>query len=217
MAEDSEGWALKEGYFGGINFADIGVVFFQVVTRDFRKLYYDEFGSVADDGLLEKNYLGEDGHGQGDDLLEILDTHPNRLYHLRYNIKPRKGVRVYYYFETTPTGGLDAKVNVTKKDWGFLTGEDIEEHPEKAEILIPFKTKHNFEIYNKSGRTVTPVMELSIWRYNVRFISDEKLIEKLRKGEIRRRIFAFGNTMEPVSWATTPEDAFGVSPVSLEL
>ena len=216
MVEDSEGWALKEGYFGGINFVDRGVVFFQVVTRDFRELLYNKFGSVADDGLLEKNYLGEDGHGQGDDLLEILDTHPNRLYHLRYNIKPRKGVRVYLYWETTPIGGLDKKTTTTKKNWGFLTGEKIDANPEKAEILFPYKTKINFEIYNKSGRTVTPQLELSIWRYNVKFIKDEKLIEKLRRAEIRRRIFPFGG-IEAVSWATTPQSAWQVEPVSLEL
>lgn len=214
---NNDGWALKEGYFGGINFADIGVVFFQVVTRDFRELLYDEFDSVADDGLLEKNYLGEDGHGKGDDLLEIRDTHPNRLYHLRYNIKPRKGVRVYLYWETNPLGGLDTKVNITKRDFGFLTGEDIEEHPEKAEILLPFKTKINFEIYNKSGRTVTPQLKLSIWRYHVKFVKDAGLIEKLRKREIKARIFPFGGGIEPVSWSTTPQQAYGVEPVSLEV
>ncbi|MBW2632289.1 MAG: hypothetical protein JRC90_11150 [Deltaproteobacteria bacterium] len=216
MVEDSEGWALKEGYFGGINFVDAGVVFFQVVTRDFREVLYDEFSSLDDGEYHEKNYLGEDGHGEGDDLLEILDTHPLRLYHLRYNIKPRKGVRVYLYWETTPIGGLDKKTTITKKDWGFLTGEKIDANPEKAEILFPYKTTINFEIYNKSGRTVTPQLELSIWRYNVKFITDEKLIEKLKRAEIRRRIFPFGG-IEGVSWATTPEDAWGVSPVSLEL
>jgi len=77
MVEDSEGWALKEGYFGGINFVDAGVVFFQVVTRDFREVLYDEFSSLDDGEYHEKNYLGEDGHGEGDDLLEILDTHPS--------------------------------------------------------------------------------------------------------------------------------------------
>jgi len=216
MAEDSEGWALKEGYFGGINFVDVGVVFFQVVARDSRELLYNKFSSLDDGEYHEKNYLGEDGHGEGDDLLEILDTHPLRLYHLRYNIKPRKGVRVYLYWETTPIGGLDKKVTITKKDYGYLTGEKIDANPEKAEILFPYKTKINFEIYNKSGRTVTPQLELSIWRYNVKFITDEKLIEKLRKGEIRRRIFPFGG-IEGVSWSTTPQMAWGVEPVSLEL
>jgi len=73
-----------------------------------------------------------------------------------------------------------------------------------------------------------PQLELSIWRYNVKFITDEKLIEKLKRAEIRRRIFPFGGiegvSLAPlysthllVSWATTPEDAWGVSPVSLEL
>lgn len=222
MAEDNDGWALKEGFFGGINFVDAGVVFFQVETRDFRELLYNEFkdttgkATLADGEYYEKNYLGIDGHGEGDDLLEILDTHPLRLYHLRYNIKPRKGVRIYHYWETTPMSGLDKKTTITKKDWGYLTGEKIEAHPEKAELLFPYKTTHNFEIYNKSGRTVIPEMELNIWRYKVKFITDEKLIERLRKAEIRRRIFAFGG-IEGVSWATTPEDAWDVSPVSLEL
>lgn len=213
---ENEDWSLLEGYFGGINFVDAGVVFFQVITRDFRELLYDEFTSKADDEYWEKNYLGEDGHGQGDDLLEILDTHPLRLYHLHYNIKPKKGARIYFYWETTPQSGLDKKTTVTKKDWGYLTGEKIDAHPEKAELLFPYKTKMNFEIYNKSGRDVTPEMELHIWRYNVKFITDEKLIERLRKAEIRRRIFPFGG-IEGVSWATTPEEAWGVSPVSLEL
>lgn len=216
MAEDNEEWGLKEGYFGGINFVDTGVVFFQVKARDFRELLYNEFVSLADDGYLEKNYLGEEGHGTGDDFLEILDTHPLRLYHLRYNIKPRKGVRIYHYWETTPMNGLDKKTTVTKKDWGYLTGEKIDAHPEKAELLFPYKTTHNFEIYNKSGRSVTPELELSIWRYSVKFLTDEKLIEKLRKAEIRRRIFPFGG-IEGVSWATTPEEAWGVSAVLLEL
>lgn len=222
MAEDKEEWALKEGFFGGINFVDTGVVFFQVKTRDFRELLYDEFENTTGKATLinndyyEKNYLGEDGHGEGDDLLEILDTHPLRLYHLRYNIKPRKGVRIYHYWETTPMGGLDKKTTVTKKDWGYLTGEKIDAHPEKAELLFPYKTKMNFEVYNKSGRTVVPKMDLAVWRYTVKFITDEKLVEKLRKAEIRRRIFAFGG-IEGVSWATTPEEAWGVSAVSLEL
>jgi len=208
-------WSLLEGYFGGINFVDLGVVFFQVITRDYRELIYNEFTALADEGYHEKNYLGEDGHGSGDDLLEILDTHPLRIYHLRYNIKPRKDVRVYHYWETNPMNGLDKKTTITKKDWGYLTGELIDKHPEKAEILFPYKTKQNFEIYNKSGRSVTPELELHIWRYNVKFVKDEKLIEKLRKAELRRRIFGFGG-IDGVSWATTAEDAWGVSPVKLE-
>lgn len=214
---ENEDWSLLEGYFGGINFVDAGVVFFQVITRDYRELLYDEFDSLAVDGLHEKDYLGETGHGEGDDLLEILDTHPLRLYHLRYNIKPKKGVRLYFYWETTPQSGLDKKTTVTKKDWGYLTGEKIDAHPEKAELLFPYKTKMNFEVYNNTGRAdVTPEMELHIWRYNVVFVKEEKLIEKLRKAEIRRRIFGFGG-IEGVSWATDPVTAWGVEPVSLEL
>lgn len=216
MGEDNEEWALKEGFFGGINFVERGVVFFQVITRDNRKLYYDEFDELANLAYHEKNYLGESGHGNGDDLLEILDTHPLRLYHLRYNIKPKMGVRLYRYWETTPMCGLDKETTITKKDWGYLTGEDIDENPARAEILFPYKAQMNFEIYNKSGRAVTPVMILNIWRYNVMFVKDEKLIDKLRKAEIRRRIFDFGG-VEGASWATTPEDSWGVSPVSIEV
>ena len=193
-----ERWSLTGGKYFGMHFGELGVVFAEVRASDYRRLEYDTGQSVSASDTLSAGYIGKTSWNTGDNLIAIPKEYPNRLYHLRWNVKPAIDFRVQEWFETTQTGNLENESRGITSDFGFLTGEIISEHPERAERLIPYMTKLQFSFYNLRSGSATPEMDFDIYEYLVRYVNpfaQKELFQDLLYGNLERCIYPMGDVI----------------------
>lgn len=216
-----ERWSLLGGEYFGMNFGDVGVVFAEIKASDYKRLEYDTAQAVAASATLNAGYIGKTSWNTGDDLIGIPKEHSDRLYHLRWNVKPAVDFRVYEWFETTQTGNLENDSRSITSDFGFLTGELIDEIPSRAERIIPYMTKLQFSFYNTRGGSATPELDFDINEYVVRYINPHiqtALFEDLVYGNLDRTIFPMGDVIGGLPGYKTPGDIrkkLGVVPMTM--
>jgi hypothetical protein len=193
-----ERWSLLGGDYFGMNFGDVGVVFAKINASDYKRLEYNTAQSIAADATLDAGYIGKTSWSTGDNLIGIPKEYPNRLYHLRWNVKPAVDLRVLEWFETTQTGNLENDTRSNTADFGFLTGELISEDPHRNERIIPYMTKLQFSFYNKRSGSATPELDFDINEYVVQYVNPDiqtALFEDLLFGNIDRSIFPMGDVI----------------------
>jgi hypothetical protein len=218
-----EKWSLVGGQYFGMNFGIPGVVFAEILAADFKKLKYNlgSTNSIAVGATLGPGFIGKTSWNNGDNLIGIPKEYPDHLYHIRWNIKPSKDMRVYEWFETTQTGNLDNESRDKTSDFGFLTGEDIDDHPEYAERIIPFMSKLQYSFYNMRDGASVPEMNFEIYEYIVRYVNPKiqtVLAEDLVFGNIPRKIFPMGDVtggLPGYSSASEIKQKIGVLPVTV--
>jgi hypothetical protein len=212
-------WSLPGGEFIGMNFGEIGIVFAEITSADFRHLKYPTAQSVAVDGTLGPGKIGSGAWNTGDNLIGIPDEYPDHLYHIRWNVDPKVDFRVYEWFETTQTGNLDNDTRDKTSDFGYLTGDMLDDHPEYAERIIPYMTRLQFSFYNKRTVATTPDMLFDIYEYIVRYVNPDvqkELSEDLLYANIDRTIFPMGDVVNGLPGYKTAHDIkskLGVTPM----
>lgn len=193
-----EGWSLIGGDYFGMNFGSVGVVFAEISAVDYRRLDYDTAQSISSGATLGVGYIGKSSWNTGDNLIGIPKEYSNRLYHIRWNVKPTTDLRVYEWFETTQTGNLENESRAATSDFGFLTGELIDEDPSRAERMIPYMSKLQFSFYNLRSGSATPKMIFDINEYLVRYVNPDVqkvLFNDLMFGNVPRSIFPMGDVI----------------------
>jgi hypothetical protein len=176
---------------------------------------------VAASATLNAGYIGKTSWNTGDDLIGIPKEHHDRLYHLRWNVKPAVDFRVYEWFETTQTGNLENDSRSITSDFGFLTGELIDEIPSRAERIIPYMTKLQFSFYNLRSGSATPELDFDINEYVVRYVNPSvqpALFEDLVYGNLPRKIFPMGDVIGGLPGYKTANDIMkklGVAPMTM--
>lgn len=216
-----ERWSLLGGKYFGMNFGAIGTVFAEIEASDYRRLEYDTSQSVAASATLNAGYIGKTSWNTGDDLIGIPKEHSDRLYHIRWNVKPSVDFRVYEWFETTQTGNLENDSRAITSNFGFLTGELIDDMPSRAERIIPYMTKLQFSFYNLRSGAATPELDFDIQEYVVQYINSSvqtSLFEDLLYGNIDRTIFPMGDVIGGLPGYKTIDDIkkkLGVMPVPM--
>jgi len=217
----SDRWSMLGGEYFGMNFGLPGVVFAEVKAADYRILKYDIGSSISPNGTLGPSFIGKTSWGVGDNLIGIPKENPNRIYHIRWNVYPRNNMRVYEWFETTQTGNLDNETRDKTSDFGYLTGDRLDIHPEYSERLIPYMSKLQFSFYNKRVAAATPEMTFDIFEYIIRYINPDvqsALAEDLLFGNIPRKIYPMGDAVSGLpGYASASEirQKLGVKPMML--
>lgn len=198
MIDKSKKWSLMGGEYFGMNFGLPGVVFAEVKASDYRVLKHDVGNSIAADATLGPSYVGKTSWGVGDNLLGIPKEHPDHVYHIRWNVYPRVDMRVYEWFETVQTGHLDNESRDKTSDFGYLTGDVIDDHPEYSERIIPYMSKLQFSFYNMRVAAAQPELKFDIYEYVIRYINPDvqpALAEDLLFGNIQRNIYPMGDAI----------------------
>lgn len=198
ILDKSNKWSLMGGEYFGMNFGMAGVVFAEVKASDYRVLKHDVGSSIAADATLGPSYVGKTSWGVGDNLLGIPKEHPDHVYHIRWNVFPRVDMRVYEWFETTQTANLDNETRDKTSEFGYLTGDVLDDHPEYSERIIPYMSKIQLSFYNKRVAAAQPELTFDIFEYIIRYINPEvqtNLAEDLLFGNIPRNIYPMGDAV----------------------
>jgi len=142
----------------------------------------------SEDATTDFNYVGEDGLGEGDDIFEIPDEYPWRIYHFGIGIRP-SDVAVYRAYPAGyPTEGFAWKTPVSpgdKRDY-FTGAESPFDNPTTvSESVVFYKLSFTIALSNFSAQSVKPVLKFLGAAYDVAMYRSKADLETLLSRNVR--------------------------------
>lgn len=174
------------------------------VLRKFPMIYlYNELSELqpygAEGYYTDFKYLGDEGLGEGNDIFEIFEEYPFRIYHFSIGIKPA----FVGYYKAIPSGYTQTafafKVPTKPGDLhDLITGKESPyENPTVAgETIIYHKLSFNISLINLGSISVKPFLKVLGAGYDVAPIRDRGLIEDMIKRKVKAKFLTVGGLAE---------------------
>jgi hypothetical protein len=185
--------------------------FFFRVTRasPILKIYSQELPTLAPGDKTEFKYVGELGLGMGNDIFEILDEFPFRMYHFGIGIAPGY-VKLY---RQIPAGNIvmswiRKSPTVVGEEFDYIDGfnSPFDNPTVFSETLIFRKLSFNIALFNDGSISTRPSLKFLGKNYEVIPITERTLIEKMIAGIIPCRFITITGTGISVTPISTPDE-----------
>jgi len=142
----------------------------------------------SEDATTDFNYIGENGLGEGDDIFEIPEEYPWRIYHFGIGIRP-SDIAVYRAFPAGYTAeGFAFKVPVKPGDKrDFFTGaESPYDNPTSiSETVVFYKMSFTIALANFGAQAVKPTLKFLGAAYDVAMYRSKADLETLLSRNVR--------------------------------
>jgi len=160
--------------------------FFRIARRfPLHRTYDEELSKIGAGGTIDFTYMGEDGLGEGSDILTVWEERPFRLLHFAFGICPGE-LWLYksipadtratgWAYKTSPRVG-------DKRDYipGYLSPYD---NPTIAtETILYHKLSIQIGLKNSAGRAIRPSLRLLGAGYDTMQIVDQDFINAMIAG-----------------------------------
>ena len=182
------------------------------------KVLSTKLPTISPGGIVDFNYVGSAGLGSGDDVFEIPEEYPWRIYHFGMGIKP-SWIKLY---RAVPSGyvamGWARKVPTKVGDeYDYVDGSlsPFEEPTVSSESVVFKKLSFTIGLKNDSAVATRPLIRILGKSYEVTPITSKKLIDLIISGKIPCRLITVGGLVRfpycyPPEW-TGKSVVFGVN------
>jgi len=168
------------------NEPEFELFFFRTMRRyPLHRVYDSEMPEIPEGGTIDFRYLGKDGLGSGDDILEVWEERPFRILHFTFGISP-KDIWLYKAIpaDVSQTGlGYETPTKIGDKH-DFIDGElsPYENPTVAAETVIYHKLSATIGLKNNYSFPIKPKLKILGAGYDVLPITDREFINKMLAG-----------------------------------
>jgi len=170
--------------------------FFRVFRRfPLHRTYDSEMPSIGAGATLASNYIGDDGFGTGDDLFELWEERPFRVYHFGIGIRPGE----IWLYKEIPAGVLQTGLSMKtpsyvgdKRDYisGLLSPYD--EPTVATETVLYHKLSMYLGFKNDSARAIRPSLRFLGAGYDLIPLKENNVLNAMLSGRIPCRFLTMG-------------------------